>query len=394
MGVRPDAANSDGRRALLAQIEALSENLDRGRTALETSRIDGGLRAAVDSCFRNRIASKSKELEILQSRTRGATRLEAYWGGFRQLQKECGDLLREVLAFLEGALMRSAGLDADICRIADALLGELDASTDIRWQRFTIMADRDLFVGMSEIIRISFPEFSVWNLPVAAHEFGHLVAEELHRNLGRDPFGEILESEGKKPEAHGRQILNEFFADLFATYALGPAFACTATLLRFDVGDAHRRSPTHPTAAERMHLVFKTLEKLNQLHVAGPYSGIIEQLRQLWEGSLDAADQPPLEAEVARQLDSRLNQLYELLDNAYSEARYASFSRAWTLAENWQAQPDELTLRDVLNAAWLCRLRDRGENQTIGRKALKTCFDVIDSPGRQSHRPGMYPLEV
>ena len=95
-------------------------------------------------------------------------------------------LFEESLALVEGALVRGAKLDNGLCQIADALLDELRTKADVAWGRFTILAEGEFFGEMAQIIRLRFPEVSIWNLPIAAHEFGHFVGPELKQP---GPFG-------------------------------------------------------------------------------------------------------------------------------------------------------------------------------------------------------------
>src|SRR5262249_16861778 len=155
------------------------------------------------------------------------------------------------------------------------------------------------------IIRLRFPEWRIWDLPLAAHELGHVV------------IGENLESE-EKPENADQRILtpfiqrqraslvrqdpgfkqmsmkrrsgvqqaaqwaesriHEFLADAFATYTMGPAYACSAILLRLhpliDAKDGR------PSDAQRAHVILSMLKWMNDKApiTDPPYISIISRL--------------------------------------------------------------------------------------------------------------------
>lgn len=379
---------------LAAQIEALAENLRGVKRALGAHQIDPGLREAVRSRFEKLINKQQMELDRLRGEVENELMLESCWSAFRDNRQECVPIFRESLAFLEGALIRSAGMDNGICQMADFLLDDLSHRTGISWERFTILAEEEFFAQMAEIIRLRFPEFSIWNLPVAGHEFGHLVGQEL-REQKRDgtyryPFQEILQREGQI-EPRNVPFLHEHFADAFATYALGPAFACVCILLRFDPGVAYRDGEEHPGYAKRAYFILKGLEKMDEAEggVMRPYGGIIELLWDLWQQNLAAAGQPEnLDQGIVPQLNEWLEELYLLLDRELPpRARYQGWLRAQRLLpellsskEAGRILKDDDTLADVINAAWMCRIQHWDEGsylvRKIGKEAGELCREI------------------
>jgi hypothetical protein len=367
--------------------------------ALEDLRAASRLRERVYVRFEKLIKKQEAALKQLKEDLEVNVSFIECWGSFRAIRQQCTSLFRECLAFLEGALSRWAKIDGGLCEIADAMLDEISHQADIHWGRFTIMAEGEFFADMAEIIRLRFPEVSIWNLPVAGHEFGHFVAQELKAPRGngtfRFPFQEFLERESMglaKLEAdRKRAYLNEYFADLFAVYALGPAYACTCVLLRFDPGTAYRVSTSHPSAAKRVHWMLQVLRKMDQAEggLTPPYHGITEHLQDLWQKSLVAAGQPAaLDQEDAVQLDGWLDELYAVADSELPRVRYGGYLRAQGLSVQLSPekyndpvlQGDE-TLPDALNAAWLCRLQEgRGDNlrvHAIGENARKMCRRIM-----------------
>src|SRR3712207_4528636 len=58
----------------------------------------------------------------------------------------------EVLAFLEGILLRSSPLDGGVCDVADALLDEVGHRAGVPWQRFTMLAEDDVFAELAGLV--------------------------------------------------------------------------------------------------------------------------------------------------------------------------------------------------------------------------------------------------
>jgi len=384
----------DERSILTAQIEALLEDLRRAHRALDAQQITPDLRQAVHSRFGRLINSQEEDLADLQKGVRSGLPLGECWSAFRDTRQECVSIFRECLAFLEGALVRSAGLDEGFCRLADALLDDLSRRTDIHWARLTILAEEEFFAQMAEIIRLRFPEFSIWSLPIAAHEFGHLVGQELKAlrpdGTYRYPFQEILQREGQV-DRRNVPFLREHFADLFAAYSLGPAYACTCILLRFDPWSAHQDGREHPSYAKRARFVLRGLERMDETEaLRQPYRGMTQHLSNLWQQSLMSARQPgTLDQATAAQLNEWLEELYFLLHREMPPAaRYQGWPQAQRLSCEFlsdkkpaQLLDSEDTLADVLNAAWLCRVQhwnDHGyQARQVSQRAVELCREII-----------------
>jgi len=323
------------------------------------------------------------------------------WPRFRNIRKVSVPLFVECLALIGGALVRATEfekgpgpqLDKGLCRIADALLDDLSSRAVVLWERFTILGETEFFGEMAQIIRLRFPEVSIWNIPIAAHEFGHFIGPELKQaEIGgtfRYPFQDELR---KVEDEQGRAFLQEYFADLFATYTLGPAFACTCILLRFDPIEAYQDKKEHPAYAKRFYLIRRTLEKMN----LGPYQGIVAHLDIIWRQSLKALGlREHLAQEIASQLDELLEMLYDLVITELPTIQYKDLSRAYRLSrkllidaetanivEAARIAAPEHTLVDILNAAWICRVEIEDQDDKlllqIGERAVKLCEEIID----------------
>lgn len=382
----------DEREILLAQATSLHRNLCRVVDLLAAFRKESRLLARVSERI-DRLLQRQRVLaeETLKKVRRGDS-LPECWDAFRGIKRQSEHAFAECLAFLQGALVRSAGIDNGICRLADAMLSNLSERAGIRWERFTILASSEFFVNIAEIIRLRFPENTIWHLPVAAHEFGHFVAHDLMRqDIFGDSFRKLLKREEAKGEPHVR-FLHEFFADVFATYTTGPAYPCTCIALRFDPGTSQQDSRTHPSDARRVHLLLRTLRAMDEISGSAirPYHETVNELARLWERNLRENMQfTEIYPEAKAELDATFEELFKVMvAELREEARYGGWLRAQALASQWRVETADVpepgesdNLIDVVNAAWLWRLYNHGADELalgrVGEKALKVCEKIV-----------------
>jgi hypothetical protein len=404
----------DSRSTLMAQIDLLMHELvDAGR-AVQSQELDQYLRERVGGRFDVELSKRKARVEDLRNQVSSGQPLPSCWATFRQVEEDSRTLFDECLAFIQGALARAAGVDNGVCLLADHLLDDLSAWADVGWDRFTLLATGEFFKDTTEIIRVRFPDTSIWSLPIAAHEFGHFLGPELRENQDGQfiyPFQEMLKSADENrppnwplPHSQKWHHLHEHFADLFATVALGPAFACSFILLRLNPGNAYQEAPT--SYAQRVHSILWVLDKMDQAAggLTKPYRDVIDLIHRSWRQSLQATDQPESLQDVkVALLEARLDKLYALLlDNTPSKLAYQpqDWWRAVTLAsqlqpdETWDAvQPEpDLTRRDVLNAAWLARVQQDEQVgyllNEIGKRAVELYRCIEPRKGLAPAAPG------
>ena len=327
--------------------------------------------------------------------------LDQCWGRLRSVRTQTEKTLRESLAFLAGLLVRRARLDVGFCAVVERLLGELAGvmPPQISWAKGVILDVGDSFTPMSSIIRTRFPEFTVWALPIVGHEVGHVVMQELRR-LSPDArshayplvelaavHGEAYVRAGKKPprggasaraKALGDTFVRELFGDFFAVYALGVSYACSALLVRFEPWQADLPDSAHPPQVERAHLIVRTLREVH-----GGFGNVADILDETWNQLLSSCGVPAADKETAvPRLDGLAAAFLATAERHLSDARYLGRQTASSLVaslEPGQGQPAAPTgssIRDVLNAAWIARLRkwDAPKDvEAIESSAMKLC---------------------
>jgi len=388
----------DARSALTARIGSLRWRLYQVNQTIQAPALDAHLRGRVGPRFDKLLSQQLATVKKLEQQVSNGQPLAACWHSYDDLDRECNALFEECLGFVQGALARKSGVDGGLCRLADDLLDDLAAWSDVGWRRFTLLATAEFYREIAGLIRISFPVVSLWDLPIVAHEFGHYLGPELQESAGGKrvyPFQVMLEAADEErpaywplPHTKAWYHLNEHFADLFATYSLGPAFACSFILSRLNPIHAHSEQATHPTHAKRVHSVFWMLEEMNRLGgFQKPYRGLIDALQSLWEESLKESGQEISlpDAEVSRQ-EGRLAELHDLLERTTPPQlayQIGDWQRSQVIddalrAPHWEPAGVDLgegSRRDVLNAAWLGRLRLDGgsdwEAMDVAKRARK-----------------------
>jgi hypothetical protein len=346
------------------------------------------------SHLKKEIARHRKGLSSLDGSVSGldqsdnASKLAACWAELSRLRGLCLPLFGECLAFAAGPLLRGVyprggSLDNGLCRIADEMLEEISVPTELVWSRQTILSETEFLGDIAQIVRIRFPVTSIWDLPVAVHEFGHYVG--LKNDL--DSLAE---------DDREQNWVQEHFADMFATYMFGPAFACTCLLLRFDpAADPNWEWGSHPSYAMRAHAILRTLAMMEEEKSPADreMTGISTFLSGIWQDCLNIARRGGrLNSTNARLLEKWIPQLYQLIDVACSDGKYERWRRAEALGRDLvsgarrrdtEARRD-IFVRDVINGGWHAyKTSCTGIQQAheVSEKAISWCHALIDARG-------------
>jgi hypothetical protein len=368
---------------ITAQVEVLRQSLGQCRKALKNSDIDTNLLERVANRFHKEFAHLGRECDALEARVATGQSLDVCWRNLGWLQHESLKVVDELLAFIQGALARKVGLDEEICSLTDSLLDDLAHYSEVPWGRFTLLASSEFYLDRAEIIRIRYPDVNLWSMPLVAHEFGHYVGTQLRlRRNDEDtfPFRERLKIADENPQSsrhtQGWYHLQEHFADAFATWTLGPAYAAALIMLRMNPSEALKDTLTHPSAAQRVHSVLWTLDEMDKLQTTPrqrPFQDVTELLREGWRGSLREAGMPEMLADAEASLvNQRMSELLDMLVGTTPPQlmlgsadwfRGAAVAAQIVNDSNDAALPNGVTRREVLNGAWLARLDARDQSQ-------------------------------
>jgi hypothetical protein len=353
---------------VLSRIE-----LERGRLAgargvmedVATSLPDMGL--AVRANLLVSIGGTDHELARLAARTRRSgvnrTRLE----NLTKLTRATDRVVCEAFDLATGTLVRHTGLDGGACAEADRLVMELADTVDHRLARPTVPGDTEFLHRAADVIRRRLPDHDLWDLPVMAHEFGHVLAAHLQLY---DPIDDQVLELGETVvggwPGYSDTQGEELFCDLLAGYAMGPSYACTLLLHRLDPAATVTPHPggSHPPDAARAAVVLGVLDLLTAKEPPDSrYRMTYAQLSAAWsELQLAAPASARMTPEEATGITTQVRVALAFLDQRLQPLRYdwpPATVRALADALMANRPPDsglDYRIRDVLNAAWRLRL--------------------------------------
>jgi hypothetical protein len=370
--------------ALLQRIDASITDLDRAAKALASADL-GEILQTVKADFADQIANSREELVADRKAVENGCPIQECWSSFQGHRRKTAQLLLECLAFVQGVLLRRGGFDDGWCRVADRMLMELKSAARLGWSSFTLPADCESFASLAQIIRLRFPSDGIWDLPVAAHEFGHFTASKI---LATEPgvpyrtFDEFLKDEqAYAGSSWGTEHLHELFADAFATFALGPAYVRSCLYCRFSPGVAGVESDAeHPSYTSRARVILKVLEYM-QAKEPG-FSAARQTSTQWWDSAVKDAGQ----VTEAGGESSLAYELVQLLRDWVPHAEYGGWARAQALSARIMGagQPadilaPETTAADILNAAWMARLSGNTPS-LVNQRAFALCDYLAGRP--------------
>jgi hypothetical protein len=358
----------DPNSLLVDRLEALRERLNLADAAVGAA-----------PAFARAIADRRDRLDaaILQARaSAGAWHELAVW------EEADKTLFREVLAYLQ-AKGRAALPESGPAPLARGLVAELCGKLPLEAPPVIAPDVDDSFSDFVEIIRLRYPPAGIWDVPVVAHELGHFAAyrvtsweDGLQRSQAVRAFiSNQLAYKDDKSDADQekwRFWLNELFADAFATYCVGPCYAASTLLLRFDVAQAcNGNNRTHPSCAARAAAILEILREMNKSEQA-PYTMAIRVLEAQWSDLLRFAEGGDCKGEWVPEM---AYQLYDVVRNVAQGAQYDNWSYAdetlqYVLTDPARTPGRRFSACDLLNAAWLARARG-GDPPAINARVLQ-----------------------
>jgi hypothetical protein len=245
-------------------------------------------------------------------------------------------------------------------------------------------------------------------------------------------LGEFAEAQAvewsadEQDKEQNKERIYEILADAFATYMMGPAYVCAAVSLRLEPLVAFDEDTVidNPTDIERGETMFAVLKRMNDTirrraakrpgdgetgEPSNPYGYGMNDLKRQWDEALRRATTSegpsmssyPDRARLEGLVNTAFGELEQVLTRKgqYSRPGPASgLAEAETWARDWLAQlersregeQEELpvrevtpgsTLRDVLNAAWLCRVQNKKPDKVglIADAAYRFCKAVLET---------------
>jgi hypothetical protein len=260
--------------------------------------------------------------------------------------------------------------------VADRLLKSISTAFRQPWPHFTILSESEYFGTTAQLIRIRYPAVHLWDLSIAAHEFGHFFGPKWRTRTRETPYTLFLERSGLGPRAHAQEL----FADLFAVFWLGPAYACTSILRRFNPLEPD--SDTHPSHVTRAAWILSCLDLQRE---AAPGEGVHtircvrSRLADYWSQAVTESRVPDRK-ERWPALAYGAQGLWRALLHDYGDSVYSDVAPALSLLADFREGRlagqirGRYHLRDVLNGLWLLRLQHES--------ALLAASDALEEWGR------------
>jgi hypothetical protein len=390
-----------------AQTQVARDQWRENRTRLELERlgrISKGVWRYLDRSFSNAARDLDDELlSLMEDLDDASTPVEpeTAWLRYQQLYNRCQALFAEFVELAGGLAFLDRSGDPWVFKVADYLVQTAVMHTREDWFPLTVPQVQDTVARtMAQILRLPFPDWTVWALPLSIVEFAHVYLAEGSRDRApgepRTTPQRILSTivSGLPSDAPLSGRNRELMADVFATSHLGPSYAIAALRLRLD-----------PEDADRAHVILYTLSQLGRENQdrPGPYErDVVEPLRAEWEAA--RTPQRPLSDEARRSLD----QLVDLCLSAYrrsiplleyrTELHHGAQAilLAWKQLQERSIHEGELDLtqaqtarvddlREVLNVVWLARLEGVAADDTIAAAGEALCLSALEpdeaSPG-------------
>jgi hypothetical protein len=304
------------------------------------------------------------------------TIIKQSWGEEMKLLRE------EILDLFGGVNLRKEELDQKICEQVEALLHDYARLTGVNWSSRVILGKNPLFSSISHLIHIGFPDLDIWNLPLMAHEFGHITAfgtpdilkliEKEAAKMDQGHPGALEWSTDDKRRYRTRRLdhLHEIFADVFAIYVQGPAFAYNTFLLHLNPSQAYQprgRYPTHGERAAVLLKIFQNMDAADKVGHFGPYDSDIKRLKGWWDSAVE---------KTGNQLDN-IHRFERMATTLFAERVYIYLEQYFRLgarypADDWKEakeiaaillenKPDlsGINRRNLLSIAWASRIFHR-----------------------------------
>jgi hypothetical protein len=308
-----------------------------------------------------RISDPVKGLAELNKALAGNVPDVEAWKKFRVASLRSQDIFAEYLDFLGGLALRDIGFDEGISRISEDLIRTYKTNQPPSYPWLALPAARPDTVAktLARIVRVGFPEWTVWALPFTAHAFWHVIA--------RDDLEDVVLQETALEAIPER--LQTCLADAFATYTMGPAYAYAAFYLLLNPLDAFAANPANPadTAGLRVgddtraQAILAMLVSMDDTNADNEYKTIALSLGGMWAAAMEQAAAGQRTAQTASD-NASVALLVGALWNVLGKCQCASFpSSHWdqmeTLEQVLVDRPLQiLELRSVLNSMWKARV--------------------------------------
>lgn len=396
--------DGEGLQRAKKELERLREQLGKANDVVDAIRkrlVPLGEKTPVERMLTSVLMTKARNLvehldtvsHDLRSTERDNTdalpalRKTVWMSHIKAKYEEMQALFGEYVDFLGGMALREAGIDEGICQVADELITGCDWNrprSTPPWESLTILSSQEaISMTLAQIIRMGFPEWTYWALPLTAHAFGHVHIS----------WNSYLSDLLKRHPAGDQEKLKILLADAFATYVMGPAYAYALVLLRLNPVMPFQDQKNHPAHAKRAFTVFEMLEMMERKSKgtsSSPFADARKLLSANWDETVSQVNsgrraskqnaqqkKTSLNEKVIKACINGLWKHFEKNAMMRYDPRYLNVTkRALSLILDGAARKDVEAdlrgteeLRDVLNAAWIYRVEEKADAEKISSAA-------------------------
>jgi hypothetical protein len=287
-------------------------------------------------------------------------------------------LFGEYVDFLGGLTMRDTGLDDRVCEMTDVLLAGFTTVTGY----YLPIPSRTaaLSSALDSVVKLGFPEWSMWGVPLVAHEVGLA----LTRNPKAVDVTTLLEATDRKWSGKAnRARLAELFADVFGAYTIGPAYGYAALMLRLHPHHDEQPGDDEARDVDRARLILDALSADSDPGTT--FSTEVGRLRDTWEEAVVTLAGTERASEARAEvigpsreedwLDDYVQAVRVLLTKRgalqpFDEVRWARAATTWADLSAGTRKMNENTddVLAVLNQAWAARVKRPDDVHDIAAK--------------------------
>lgn len=379
-------------RNVLSKAVSAIERMKRECFRIEETSVGGEIATSLEERTRPALQTVNAIEELLEH----SAKTNLIWERLRKAANvEAEPIFAEYVEFLGGVALRDTGFDEGISKVADELL----RTYTLGGGPTNILAmpthQQALTKTLARIIRVTFPNWTIWALPATAFEFWRVVASQ---NIGKtlDDALENLPTEERTKIAPEDM---ECLGDAYATYTMGPAYAFFAVTILLDpLSEQHHR---------RTRTILHMLECMDSREspLNPPYKGVRIQLLEAWNAARVQMQQAPLNMTPDNgEIDDTGNSVLEggagvrILVRVFWKTLRSVTSAGfvvdvWNEIQKWV--PDLIAgkveniqiatgaeLRHVLNAGWLARISSERDPTIDLTKAIGQLRDKVLQKGR------------
>jgi len=277
------------------------------------------------------------------------------WTGLRELHdRNCRALFADYVDLLSGMVLRDTHLDDEICEITYDFLTELGSP------RLVLPSRRsELPTMFKDLVKIGFPEWTIWDVPMAAHHAGQWRADQM---LPDHPDWSAL-----LPDRTD-DVRRCLFADVYATWRTGPAYVCAMLLLHLDPASASVPDRGAVADHERARVISGAL---TFAELPDEFTAFVKRIGADWSDAVEQNTAPGAARSDTTALDEFAGRVRGMLENRYEPYGAGKWQQANQSLKSVLAGDDEpqqrVELLDLLNAVWALRRAGASPSDLEGR---------------------------